>query len=55
MPIKFLDELKKLPDDVLSFGKAVDELMATNYTKLITGDLTIPHVVKASLTPALGA
>ena len=53
VPIKFLDELKKLPDDVLSFGKAVDELMATKYTKLITGDLTIPHVVKASLTPAL--
>ncbi|KAL8357235.1 hypothetical protein RB598_002190 [Gaeumannomyces tritici] len=53
VPIKFLDELKKLPDDVLSFDAAIEELMVSDYTKLIPGDQTIPHVVKASLTPAL--
>lgn len=54
MPIKYLDELKRLPDDVLSFDGAIAELMANDYTKLVTGDQTIPHVVKSSLTPALG-
>ncbi|KAL8367125.1 hypothetical protein RB595_008885 [Gaeumannomyces hyphopodioides] len=53
VPIKFLDELKKLPDDVLSFEGAIEEIMVSDYTNLITGDQTIPHVIKATLTPAL--
>ncbi|KAL8419214.1 hypothetical protein RB594_002433 [Gaeumannomyces avenae] len=53
VPIKFLDELKRLPDDVVSFDAAIEDLMVTDYTNLISGDQTITHVVKANLTPAL--
>ncbi|KAF2798515.1 cytochrome P450 monooxygenase-like protein [Melanomma pulvis-pyrius CBS 109.77] len=53
VPPQFLPELRKLPDTVLSFPKAVDETLETKYTKVITDNPMIPHTVKADLTPAL--
>ncbi|CAG9942697.1 unnamed protein product [Clonostachys rosea f. rosea IK726] len=50
---KFLGELRKLPDDVLSFNASVTESLQSKYTG-VKADL--PHVtetVKTSLTPAL--
>lgn len=49
----FLDELKKLPDDVLSFDAANDDSMHTKYTLIPTHEPIIPHTVKTSLTPSL--
>lgn len=53
VPPKFLGELRKLPDDVVSFDDAVAQTMHANYTKLPIGESLVPHTVKASLTPAL--
>lgn len=50
---KFLSELRKLPDEVLSFDGAIAEGMHVKYTKIPAGNPVIPHTVKASLTPAL--
>ncbi|KAL2760205.1 hypothetical protein ACRALDRAFT_2038897 [Sodiomyces alcalophilus JCM 7366] len=50
---KFVNELRNLPDDVLSFEKAVFESMQAKYTKLQTEVPALAHTVKASLTPAL--
>ncbi|TDZ61446.1 Cytochrome P450 monooxygenase ATR2 [Colletotrichum trifolii] len=53
VPPKYLPELKKLPDDVLSFNKAIDESMHVEYTKIKTDNPILVHTVRASLTPAL--
>ncbi|KAI8934908.1 hypothetical protein NX059_008578 [Plenodomus lindquistii] len=53
VPQKFLPELKKLPDDVLSFPKAVDEMMVRKYTNLLTESSIIAHPIKTDLTPSL--
>lgn len=53
MPARFLTELRKLPDDVVSFDEAIEQSMHAKYTKLITGQTLIPHTVKTSLTPSL--
>jgi cytochrome P450 len=50
---KYLNELRKLPDDVISFTDAVAETMQSQYTKLDVDVPGIPHTVRASLTPAL--
>ena len=50
---KYLNELKRLPDDVLSFDYAIEETMHTKYTRLESHDLVLPTTVKTSLTPAL--
>ncbi|KAJ0346899.1 hypothetical protein COL26b_007761 [Colletotrichum chrysophilum] len=50
---KFMNELKRLPDDVLSFNKAIEEFMHAKYTKVETDIDLLPHTVKSSLTPAL--
>ncbi|ROT43005.1 cytochrome P450 [Sodiomyces alkalinus F11] len=50
---KFVNELRNLPDDVLSFDKAVSETMQAKYTRLQTEVPALAHTVKASLTPAL--
>ncbi|KAI8242301.1 Cytochrome P450 monooxygenase ATR2 [Colletotrichum sp. SAR 10_99] len=50
---KFMNELKRLPDDVLSFNKAIEEFMHAKYTKVETDIDLLPHTVKTSLTPAL--
>lgn len=51
---KFLDELKRLPDDVLSFDAALEQSMHLKYTQLPkAGDSTLPHTIKTSLTPGL--
>ncbi|KAH9874985.1 hypothetical protein J1614_004473 [Plenodomus biglobosus] len=53
IPPSLLPELRRLPDDVLSFPRAVDSSMEVKYTKILTeSDLTI-HSIKADLTPAL--
>ncbi|OCL06822.1 cytochrome P450 [Glonium stellatum] len=52
---KYLDELKRLPDEVLSFEKAIEEAQEAKYTN-ITGKFNLvvsPHIVKADLTPSL--
>ncbi|KAK1777247.1 cytochrome P450 [Copromyces sp. CBS 386.78] len=49
----FLGELKKLPDDVVSFDAALDDIMHTKYTLIPTHEAVIPHTVKSSLTPSL--
>ncbi|KAJ9132428.1 Cytochrome P450 [Pleurostoma richardsiae] len=50
---KFLPELNKLPDHVLSMEAAVDEAMETKYTKIETSVPIIPHTVTGKLTPSL--
>ncbi|KAI1498348.1 cytochrome P450 [Biscogniauxia marginata] len=50
---KFLPELKKLPDSIVSMAAAVDETMETKYTRIDTTVPIVPHTVKADLTPAL--
>ncbi|KAK0724049.1 cytochrome P450 [Lasiosphaeris hirsuta] len=50
---KYLVELKKLPDNVLSFDGAVAESMHVKYTKLSTDATGIATAIKSSLTPAL--
>jgi hypothetical protein len=53
VPPQFLPELRKLPDDVLSFPEAINQSLEVKYTRLITDEPMIPHSVKADLTPAL--
>lgn len=53
VPPIYLGELRKLPDDVVSFDDAVAQTMHAKYTKLTTGHTLIPHTIKASLTPSL--
>jgi cytochrome P450 len=50
---KFLPELRRLPDDILSFPVAVYESMEAKYTGLLTDEPLMAHSVKADLTPAL--
>ncbi|KAK1999549.1 cytochrome P450 [Colletotrichum falcatum] len=50
---KFMDELKRLPDDVLSFNKAIEETMQSKYTGVETNIEMLPHLVKTALTPGL--
>ncbi|KAI3551844.1 cytochrome P450 [Colletotrichum filicis] len=53
VPPKYLPELKKVPDDVISFTKAIDESMQVKYTQISNDMPIIIHAVRASLTPAL--
>lgn len=53
MPPKFLGELRKLPDDVVSFDDAIAQTMHAKYTKLTVGETLVTHTVKSNLTPAL--
>ncbi|KAK1573014.1 cytochrome P450 [Colletotrichum navitas] len=53
VPPKFLSELKKAPDDVISFDKSIDETMQVRYTKIQNGSPILIHAIRASLTPAL--
>lgn len=53
VPPKFLGELRKLPDSVVSFEGAISQTMHATYTKLPMGDNLISHTIKTSLTPAL--
>ncbi|KAF4306203.1 Cytochrome P450 [Botryosphaeria dothidea] len=51
---KYAAELKALPDDYLSFSKAIEKAMAGRYCGI--GDREVPiavHVIKADLTPSL--
>ncbi|UQC79553.1 cytochrome P450 [Colletotrichum lupini] len=50
---KFMNELKRLPDDVLSFNRAIEESMHAKYTGIDTDIALLPHTVKTALTPAL--
>ncbi|KAK4184221.1 putative cytochrome P450 E-class, group IV [Podospora australis] len=53
VPPKYLNEIKQLPDDVVSFDGAIEQTMHAKYTKLEVGHKLIPHVVKSNLTPSL--
>ncbi|KAF2762310.1 cytochrome P450 [Pseudovirgaria hyperparasitica] len=52
---RYLDELRKLPDSVLSFEGALEESMEKRFTKVpaFHSMVVTPHVIKADLTPAL--
>ncbi|PSR87239.1 ent-kaurene oxidase [Coniella lustricola] len=50
---RFLNELKDLPDDVLSFSGAIDEIMHPAFTNVKSDRQIIPHIVKRDLTPGL--
>ncbi|KAF4537208.1 Cytochrome P450 [Lasiodiplodia theobromae] len=50
---KFLDELRKLPDDVVCNQCAADETLESRYTKLNTHEPLHGHVMKTLLTPGL--
>ncbi|KAK4445433.1 putative cytochrome P450 E-class, group IV [Podospora aff. communis PSN243] len=50
---RYLEELKKLPDNVLSMEDAIAQTMHAKYTKLPIGDNSISHTIKTSLNPAL--
>ncbi|KXJ94825.1 cytochrome P450 [Microdochium bolleyi] len=52
---KYAKELAKVPDEFLSFTKAIEESMQEKYIHLAgnAGEF-LPHTIKANLTPALG-
>ncbi|OJD34129.1 ent-kaurene oxidase [Diplodia corticola] len=50
---KFLDELRKLPDDVVCNQCAADETLESKYTNLNTHEPLHGHVMKTLLTPNL--
>ncbi|KAK0639491.1 cytochrome P450 [Cercophora newfieldiana] len=50
---RYLDELKKLPDSIISMEDAVAQSLHAKYTKLPVGDNTVAHTIKSSLNPAL--
>ncbi|KAF2131134.1 cytochrome P450 monooxygenase-like protein [Dothidotthia symphoricarpi CBS 119687] len=53
VPYHLLPELRKLPDDVLSFHVAIDSTIESKYTGLKSDTPLVVHTVKADLTPAL--
>ncbi|KAK2038518.1 cytochrome P450 [Colletotrichum somersetense] len=53
VPPKYLPELRKLPDDVVSFPKATLELMHSKYTKFRPGNPIFFNAVRTSLTQGL--
>ncbi|KAK0663501.1 putative cytochrome P450 E-class, group IV [Cercophora samala] len=53
VPPKYLNELKNLPDDTVSFDGAIEQTMHAKYTKLEIGHKLIPYIVKSNLTPSL--
>ncbi|KAJ4994467.1 cytochrome P450 [Stagonosporopsis vannaccii] len=53
VPARLLPELRTLPDDVLSFPKAIDKTMETKYTQIETESHLVIHSVRSDLTPAL--
>lgn len=50
---RFLPELNKLPNHILSMEEAVNDSMETKYTKIETHIPIIPHTVTGKLTPSL--
>ncbi|KAJ8117791.1 hypothetical protein OPT61_g1114 [Boeremia exigua] len=53
VPISLLPELRKLPDDVLSFQEAAKRFMDTKYTGLDTDAHLGTQSIRSDLTPAL--
>ncbi|KAH6875624.1 cytochrome P450 monooxygenase-like protein [Alternaria rosae] len=53
IPPSLMPELRALPDDFLSFPKAVVRIMAEEYTKFSLDLPVAAHIVKSDLTPAL--
>ncbi|TDZ60834.1 Cytochrome P450 monooxygenase ATR2 [Colletotrichum trifolii] len=53
VPPKYLPELSKAPDDVISAGKAVEEFIQSKYTSVGFELPIFVHVSRAKLTPAL--
>ena len=53
IPPKYLPELQKLGDDVLSFSKSTAEFLQSRYTGVVTEAPLMIHMIKADLTPAL--
>lgn len=51
---KFLPELNRLPEEILSFAAAIQELMHTNHIDIYNKGMEFPHAVKAFITPSLG-
>lgn len=54
VPTSLLPELRKLPDDVLSFSGAVERIMEAKYTNIMTDSHLLVQSVRSDLTPALG-
>ncbi|KAK2025270.1 cytochrome P450 [Colletotrichum zoysiae] len=50
---KYMNELQKLPDDVLSVSKAVEEAMHAKYTGILTDGSVLEYTIKTALTPSL--
>ncbi|KAJ5350813.1 hypothetical protein N7541_008540 [Penicillium brevicompactum] len=50
---RFLPELSKLPETVLSFPKAIKKVLEVKYTKTVPDDPLGPYCVRADLNPAL--
>ncbi|PSK38491.1 Ent-kaurene oxidase [Elsinoe australis] len=53
IPRKFLDELRRLPEDTLSAGKAVADFLEVKYTQILAEEDIVAHTIKADLTPSL--
>nr|QRG28988.1 cytochrome P450 steroid hydroxylase [Curvularia lunata] len=53
VPTRFLPELRKLPDNILSFPEAITEDMEVKYTRLTVEHHTSTDTVRSKLTPAL--
>ncbi|KAI1573884.1 CypX Cytochrome P450, partial [Pyrenophora tritici-repentis] len=53
VPPSLLPELRKLPDDCLSFSMFAANILETKYTKVNTDAQLTTHAVKSDLTPAL--
>ncbi|KAF3765318.1 hypothetical protein M406DRAFT_88222 [Cryphonectria parasitica EP155] len=50
---RFLPELRKLPDSILSRDAAIVETLHSKYTGISPGEMAMSWVLKARLTPAL--
>ncbi|CCF36957.1 ent-kaurene oxidase [Colletotrichum higginsianum] len=50
---KYMPELRRLPDDILSFTEASNESLQSEYTHMNSDAPGLPQIVKSMLTPAL--
>ncbi|KAL2111172.1 hypothetical protein VUR80DRAFT_220 [Thermomyces stellatus] len=51
---RFLAEIQKLPDDIVSMEAAVEESIEAKYTKLVSeNSFATSHIIKSTLTPSL--
>ncbi|KAJ1323022.1 ent-kaurene oxidase [Microdochium nivale] len=53
LPIGYLEELRKLPDDVIDINSAISDIIQSHYLGLEVGETLLSHVIRADLTHKL--